>query len=191
MRRAVLGTLVALLLPGTGVAAAQTVPAPSLPVVALQQPQQQALHTVTLLVRSIYAHDDADKGANCGDFDNSGSLMIGNEKSPIAVDNGGTWHTNPWNMWQNYCSDTNYEVATNPAVPTSRKKYVGKAAVGSLFPVSGSVCEIDPTDFVFGDGSLDVKVPAVGQHRDFSLMIEGSNFGEHLRLEVRLRLTTS
>jgi len=149
-----------------------------------------ALHSYTLVARSIHVNDDGDAGVyGAGDF-HVMNLWLGNQNNAIHIDNGHGWSFGVANRaWQHYASDTTYPI---PAVGDANTGY-GTGAVGQSVKVTGVAHEIDNLNVneVRAKHTTTFTVPPPGTHQDFSTELEATNGKSHIRLTITFRITTS
>jgi len=154
-------------------------------------------HPITITVRSVYVHDDADSGANCGDVPAWGRNIMLNDKYVLTPDNGHGWKHVP--QTQRYCSDTNYVMPT--VLPAGINRYSTTAHVGEVLELSGEFGEQDPSPFwntiwhdsktsTWAIGDTYLTVPSPGAWTQGVLMVEGTSPAGHLRMSITLRITT-
>lgn len=146
--------------------------------------QEQALHPVTITVRSIEVFDDGDKGWPCGHMTISVAV---NHVTVLHPYNGQGWDAD---TDQTYCSDVNYQMPT--WYETGVNRTVLLAPEWSPLDLVPKVAEDDflPSHTTFATGELYIGVPGAGTHRDVTIQVEGSHYG-HVRMRFHLRISTS
>ncbi|RIJ77431.1 hypothetical protein D1871_06805 [Nakamurella silvestris] len=138
--------------------------------------------TVTVDLVSMYIHDDGDKGSPCGEGEISMELddKVGHLTS-LYVD------APKWPHKEKWCSDSYYPIsAGNPHTHD-----VLFLQTGSELSLSGVGIERDifrTGTFIGGDAT--VLIPTKGQSVVKDVDVEGNNNAGHVRITMRVKVTT-